>query len=544
MKADYIIVGAGTAGCVLANRLTKDPSVSVILIEAGPQDKKREIHIPAAFSELFKSKVDWAYESTPQPHANHRKLFLPRGKVLGGSSSINAMIYIRGHRTDYDHWASLGNKGWGYDELLPYFKKGENNTRLDDELHGNEGELVVTDLQEPRELSHAFVEAAGEAGFPLNPDFNGEEQEGFGLYQVTQSKGKRMSASAAFLKPFRSRKNLTVLTETEVDFLTWNGGEVTGVSARKAGVSFLISANDEVILSAGAYNTPKILQLSGIGDGRRLQELGIDVRKDLPGVGKNLQDHLIVPMVFDTYKQSTLETARSLKSLVNYLIWTEGPLCSNVAEAGGFIRTMKGLEAPDIQFHFGPGYFYNHGFGIPTSGYGYSMGPTLLQPESVGEVRLSGPSVHAAPVIDHHYLEAEEDVQTLRRGFEAGMKIADTKVMRRYFRGYHLPDQRLRGEREISDYVRQTAQTLYHPVGTAKMGQDNMAVTDDRLCVHGVENLRVVDASVMPRIVRGNTNAPVIAIAEKAADLIFEKRQGKKKLSAFRQGREALTTEQ
>ena len=544
MKADYILVGAGTAGCVLANRLTEDPSVSVILIEAGPEDKKREIHIPAAFSELFKSKVDWAYETPPQPHANHRKLFLPRGKVMGGSSSINAMIYIRGHQADYDHWGSLGNEGWTYNELLPYFKKGEKNTRLKDDLHGTDGELTITDLQEPRALSHAFVEAAAEAGFPLNPDFNGEQQEGFGLYQVTQKHGKRMSAAAAFIKPIRSRKNLTVLTETEVDSLVWNGLEITGVTARKAGVTFRIAAEQEVILSAGAYNTPKILLQSGIGDGANLQELGIEVRKDLPGVGQNLQDHLIVPMVFDTYKQSTLETVRSVKSLLNYLIWTEGPLCSNVAEAGGFIRTKKGLDAPDIQFHFGPGYFYNHGFGIPTSGHGYSMGPTLLQPESVGEVRLSGPSVYASPVIDHHYLEAEEDVQTLRRGFEIGMNIADTKVMRRYFRGYHLPDQRLRNQQEITDFVRQTAQTLYHPVGTARMGSDKMAVTDDRLRVHGVDRLRVVDASIMPKIVRGNTNAPVMVIAEKAADMILEDRQGKKKLSAFRQGREALTTGQ
>ena len=544
MKADYIIVGAGTAGCVLASRLTEDSSVSVILIEAGPEDKKREIHIPAAFSELFKSSVDWAYETTPQPHARQRKLFLPRGKVLGGSSSINAMIYIRGHRSDYDHWKSLGNKGWAYDDLLPYFRKGEKNTRLNDEYHGTSGELTITDLQEPRELSHAFVEAAGEVGFPLTPDFNGEDQEGFGLYQVTQNRGKRMSAAAAFLKPVRSRKNLTVLTETEVHALSWEGNRITGVSAKKSGVVFHIQANSEVILSAGAYNTPKILMLSGIGDGSSLQQLGIEVRKDLPGVGQNLQDHLIVPMVFDTYKQSTLETARSLKSLVNYLIWTEGPLCSNVAEAGGFIRTKAELLAPDIQFHFGPGYFYNHGFGIPTSGYGYSMGPTLLQPESVGEVRLSGPSVHASPIIDHHYLEAEEDVFTLRRGFEAGMKIADTKVMRRYFRGYHLPDKRLRNPSDIDEFVRQSAQTLYHPIGTAKMGSDRMAVTTDRLSVHGVEGLRVVDASVMPKIVRGNTNAPVMVIAEKAADMILEDRREEKKLSAFRQGREALTTEQ
>lgn len=522
MKVDYIIIGAGSAGCVLANRLSKDPQNSVLLIEAGPADKKREIHIPAAFSELFKTSVDWAYESTPQPAAAGRKLFLPRGKVLGGSSSINAMIYIRGNRADYDHWADLGNSGWGYEDLLPYFTKGEGNARVQDRFHGTEGELSIVDPNDPRALSHAFIEGAKEAGFEANEDFNGENQEGFGLYQVTQKSGKRMSTAAAFLKPALKRSNLTVITEAEVESLVWSENRISGVTYRKNGALESVESAREVLLSAGAYNSPKILLLSGIGPSQELTELGIDSRLDLPGVGKNLQDHLIVPMVFDTYPQSTLETARSVKSLVNYLLWTEGPLSSNIAEAGGFIKTLPELAAPDIQFHFGPGYFYNHGFGIPTKGYGYSLGPTLLQPESTGSVTLASPQPSVAPLIDHQYLTGAEDVATLVRGFKAGMKIMNSSCMKSYFRGFHLPDRRLVSEAEIAMHVREQAQTLYHPVGTARMGTDKDAVVDARLNVRGVAGLRVVDASIMPKIVRGNTNAPVIAIAEKAAEMILE----------------------
>lgn len=522
MKVDYIIVGAGSAGCVLANRLSKDPKNSVLLIEAGATDKKREIHIPAAFSELFKTSVDWAYESTPQPAAAGRKLFLPRGKVLGGSSSINAMIYIRGNKTDYDYWADLGNPGWSYEDLLPYFTKGEGNSRIENDFHGTNGELSIVDPNDPRELSQAFIEGAKEAGFEINDDFNGERQDGFGLYQVTQKSGRRMSTAAAFLKPALKRSNLTVITEAEVESLVWTDNRISGITYRKNGALETVESSREVLLSAGAYNSPKILLLSGIGPAVELAELGITARKDLPGVGKNLQDHLIVPMVFDTYAQSTLETARSVKSLVNYLLWTEGPLSSNVAEAGGFIKTLPELTAPDIQFHFGPGYFYNHGFGIPTKGYGYSLGPTLLQPESIGTVTLASPRASVAPLIDHQYLTGSEDVATLIRGFQAGMKIINSSRMKSYFRGFHLPEKRLVSESEIATHVREQAQTLYHPVGTAKMGTDKGAVVDARLRVHGVPGLRVVDASIMPKIVRGNTNAPVIAIAEKAADMILE----------------------
>ncbi len=522
---DYIIIGGGTAGCVLAHRLSEDPEVRVLLLEAGPEDKKKEIHIPAAFSELFKGAVDWNYETVVQPAAAGRKMFLPRGKVMGGCSSINAMIYIRGHRSDYDHWASLGNAGWDYASLLPYFKKSERNARLHDDLHGQEGPLHIQDLHEPFALSNDFVQAGQEAGYPANVDFNGADQEGFGHYQVTQHRGKRMSAAAAFIKPIRHRNNLEVRTGCHVEQLLIHQSRVSGLRVRRGREITTESARLEVILAAGAYNTPQLLLLSGIGPGPALQQLGIAVQADLPGVGANLQDHLIVPMVYDTFTKPTLTSARSLSSLLNYLIWSEGPLSSNVAEAGGFIRTLPHLDAPDIQFHFGPGYFYNHGFDIPKKGDGYSMGPTLLQPQSQGYVQLASPQPQVAPRIDHGYLQAEEDVQTLVRGFQAGLRIAAAPSMRKHFQGHHLPAQPLHAEADIAAYIREQAQTLYHPVGTAKMGSDRLAVVNAQLQVQGISGLRIVDASVMPRIIRGNTNAAVMAIAEKAADLIHSARR-------------------
>ncbi|MEO1450335.1 MAG: GMC family oxidoreductase N-terminal domain-containing protein, partial [Bacteroidota bacterium] len=398
---DYIIVGAGSAGCVLANRLTEDPAVNVLLIEAGKTDKKREIHIPAAFSRLFKTEYDWDYTTVAQAAANNRKLYLPRGKVLGGSSSINAMIYIRGHQRDYDHWASLGNKGWGYADMLPYFKKSEDQVRGEDEYHGTGGLQSVVDPQEPHSISSAWAEAAGQAGYQINTDFNGAMQEGFGLYQLIQKNGKRVSAAKAFLKPALSRPNLKVMTEVEVLALEMEGKRITGVQARLDTHIQVYGARQAVIVSAGAYNSPQLLLRSGIGPGADLQAIGRKVRHDLSGVGQHLQDHLIVPMVFDNKDKETLEQAETAASLTHYLVWGEGPLSSNVAEAGGFVRTLPELEAPDIQFHFAPGFFMRHGFRLPKKGYGFSFGPTLLQPESAGAVSLNPNDIEGDPLIDH-----------------------------------------------------------------------------------------------------------------------------------------------
>ena len=517
---DYIIIGAGSAGCILAHRLSEDPQVRVLLLEAGSQDRASAIRIPAAFSKLFRTRHDWNYHTVPQPFAGNRELYLPRGRVLGGCSAINAMIYIRGHRADYDHWASLGNRGWGYEEILPYFKRSEDQVHGADAYHGSGGPQPVQDLSEPFPLSRAFVAAAAELGFAENPDFNGAQQEGFGLYQVTQRQGRRVSTAEAFLKPIRHRANLTVMTDTPVRRILLDGSRAVGVEFDRPTHVQEVRARREIILTAGAYNSPQLLMLSGIGPGAHLQALGIPVKHDLPGVGQNLQDHLIVPMVFHNRQAQTLDEAESMTSLLKYLVWAEGPLSSNVAEGGGFIHTRPGLEGPDIQYHFAPGYFLNHGFDNPRRGHGFSLGPTLLQPESIGSLTLASPHAGAAPRIDHQYLQADADVQALMAGMETGFRIAQAQALRPYFKGYYFPDRRLTAPADLERHVRHHAQTLYHPVGTCKMGSDPLAVVDDQLRVHGLDGLRIADASIMPKIVRGNTAAPVMMIAEKAADLI------------------------
>ncbi|GAB4422122.1 MAG: GMC family oxidoreductase N-terminal domain-containing protein [Bacteroidia bacterium] len=517
---DYIIIGAGSAGCVLAHRLTEDPQVRVLLIEAGGKDTKPEIRIPAAFSKLFKTRYDWNYSTPPQPHAGGRSLYLPRGRVLGGCSSINAMIYIRGHRLDYDAWAAAGNKGWSYADVLPYFCKSEDQLRGSDAWHGAGGPQVISDLQEPFPVTRAFVEAGRELGYPVNPDFNGAGQEGFGIYQVTQRDGRRMSTAEAFLKPILHRPNLTVQTDTLVQRIVVENRRAVGIEYRTPTHIQEIRARREVILAAGAYNSPQLLMLSGIGPAEELRRHGIAVKHDLPGVGQHLLDHLIVPMVFHNRDKHTLDEATRWYHLANYYIWAEGPLSSNVAEGGAFIRTREELAAPDIQFHFAPGYFLNHGFDNPGKGHGLSMGPTLLQPRSVGSVRLASARPEDAPVIDHRYLEAQEDVDTLVAGMKVGYQLIDTRALRAYFAGFYYPRKRLRSDAELAEHVRMSAQTLYHPVGTCRMGQDERAVVDEQLRVRGIEGLRIVDASVMPAIVRGNTHAPVMMIAEKAAAMI------------------------
>ncbi len=516
---DYLIIGAGSAGCVLAHRLSEDPSVRVLLLEAGPADKARDIHVPAAFSRLFKTEYDWAYHSEPQQQVNRRRMFLPRGRVLGGSSSINAMIYIRGNRLDYDHWAALGNRGWGYDDLLPYFKKSERQGQLRDSFHGLDGLLSVNDLRDPHPVTQAFVDAAEEMGFARNPDFNGAQQEGFGQYQVNQEKGKRHSAAAAFLTPILDRPNLEVRTGVQVRRILLEGKRAVGVEYQLPTHIQEVRARREVILAAGAYNSPQLLMLSGIGDPAELTKHNIEQKHALPGVGQHLQDHLIVPLSFRSQSKKTLDVAEKWPAMVDYLVWGEGPLSSNVAEAGGFVHTRDGLEGPDVQYHFAPGFFMNHGFDRP-EGYGFSFGPTLLQPGSKGAVRLQSADPLAAPRIDHQYFTDPEDLETLVRGFRLAMDFANTEALGRYLRSYYLPNKRLSQADEIRRHIREHVQTLYHPTGTCRMGDDDLAVVDDQLRVHGLQGLRVVDASAMPQIVRGNTHAPTVALAEKAADLI------------------------
>ncbi len=515
---DYIIVGAGSAGCVLANRLSENPDVRVLLLEAGPSDKRAEIRIPAAFSRLFKTSVDWAYETEPQRKLKGRSLFWPRGKVLGGSSSINAMIYIRGHRTDYDGWAASGCAGWGYADVLPYFKRSEDNVRGGCAFHGAGGLMRVEDQRNPNPLSEVFVEASVQAGLPHNDDFNGAEQEGTGLYQVNQRGGRRESAATAFLRPVRSRLNLVMETGAMATLVLFEGTRASGVTYVQDGKTIRADASEEVILAGGAVNSPQLLMLSGVGPAAHLKECGIDVLADRTEVGENLQDHLVVGIRYLSKRPGTLLSAESPINIARYLLMRRGMLTSNVAEAGAFVRTRSDGPA-DLQFHVAPVLFMNHGLEPPTE-HGFTLGPTLVRPESRGSIRLRSADPLVPPSIEPNYLTEPADVKTIVAGLRLAREIVSQPAYDSY-RGLELaPGPNARSDAELEDYIRESSETLYHPVGTCRMGADADAVVDLELRVRGVDGLRVVDASVMPKVINGNTNAPTMMIAERAADLI------------------------
>jgi choline dehydrogenase len=514
---DYIIVGAGSAGCVLAARLTEDADTRVLLLEAGGPARLREIAIPAAFSKLFQTAVDWNYATDPEPQLRNRRLYWPRGKVLGGSSAINAMIYMRGNALDFDHWEHLGNSGWSYASVLPYFKRSENQERGPSEFHGAGGPLCVSDLRYVNPLTRAFLAGAQEQGIPANSDFNAAAQDGVGLYQVTQKNGRRHSAADAFLQPAMQRRNLTLLTHAYATRILLERDRAIGLAFIHNGSLSEARASREVLLCGGAINSPQLLLLSGIGPADELQRAGISPLHHLPGVGKNLQDHPMVSVGYICRQPVSLRDAPSLPNLLRYLLTRRGPLASNVAEAGLFHRTRPHLRVPDLQLLFGPAYYHNHGFDThPEHCFGF--GPTLITPESRGEILLRSSDPLAAPAIRANYFCASDDLRVIVEGVKLSRAIAHSNAFAPYCGDELHPGPTARSDADLEEFIRAEAQTLYHPAGTCKMGHDAMSVVDAELRVHGLAGLRVVDASIMPRVTAGNTNAPTIMIAEKAAD--------------------------
>jgi choline dehydrogenase-like flavoprotein len=523
---DYVVVGGGSAGCVLAARLSEDRDATVCLLEAGPADKSVLLHCPAGLALLAKNRAfNWGFQTVPQAGFGGRRGYQPRGKVLGGSSSINAMIYVRGQPEDYDGWAAEGNAGWGWSDVLPYFKRAEHNERGGDAFHGDAGPLNVMDLRSPHRFGPIFVEAAQQAGYAINLDFNGARQEGVGLYQVTHRNGERFSAAKAYLAPNLGRANLHVMTGAQTTRIVVEGGRATGVEVRIDGATKTVRARREVLLAAGALQSPQLLMLSGIGPGEALRSLGIDVRHDLPGVGRHLHDHVDVVAVLDAPHLSDL-FGLSLRGAVNLLEgvfeWRRkrtGLLTTNFAEAGGFVRSDDAVDRPDLQFHFVVGKLVDHGRKT-IFGHGYSCHVCLLRPESRGSVALASADPFAAPLIDPNFLAERDDVDRLVRGFKAMRRVLAQPALASHGARELAASASAQSDGEIEAFVRGHADTIYHPVGTCRMGREALDVVDAELRVRGIAGLRVVDASVMPQIVSGNTNAPTIMIAEKAADLI------------------------
>lgn len=524
---DYIVVGAGSSGCVLANRLSADPSARVLLLEAGGPDKNMFIHMPAGIARVKDNpKTDWCFETSKQPALADRKIPIPRGKVLGGSSAINAMVYIRGQREDYDTWRDLGNQGWGYDDVLPYFIKSEGNTgrNIDAGFHGTDGPLGVMDRVHNHPLSDAFIDSALTAGLSKNNDFNGKTQEGFGRYQVTQRDSKRCSAAVAYLHPVMERANLTVETNAQVLQLKIKGDRVTGVEYVQNGTVKQVSAAGEVILSAGAIGSPQILMLSGIGPADELARHNIPIVADLAGVGKNLYDHLNLSVLARTKDPISMADigggVSAISALVQYLWSHTGPGTTNGAESGGFFTSHLSDGRPDIQMHFVP-LMLGEGM-IDTKIHGVTVHACNLRPTDVGELRLASSNPLDAPVIDNRFLGADGNIQVMREGIKAAREILAQKPMADLLSDEFAPGSGKMSDADLDVFIRETSETEFHPIGTCKMGHDSMAVVDTDLRVHGFANLRVVDASIMPAIISGNTNAPCSMIAEKAADLILK----------------------
>jgi choline dehydrogenase len=524
---DYIIVGAGSAGCVLANRLSADPTVSVVLLEAGGRDTSPFIHMPAGYRQLMISgAVDWGYRTTPQRHCYDRTFHWPRGKVLGGSSSINGMVYIRGHASDYDHWAQLGNRGWSYADVLPYFKRAEGWELGEDQYHGGDGPLRVTRVKAFHPLAQAWLEAGAQAGYPRTSDVNAADQEGFGPLDSTISEGRRYSTAYCYLRPALSRPNLKVITHALASRVLLESGRAVGVEYLREGRVQSLRADREVILAGGAINSPQLLQLSGIGDGDHLRSLGVKTVHELKGVGRNLSDHVAIEIqqmcVQPISLLNELRPLKIAKSLARYALTRKGPIAHPGIEAVAFVKSRPEIVAPDLQYHFIMIMYGENGLKVHKS-HGFQPLVNVQRPESLGTVLINSSDPTKAPDIDPNYLAAAEDIRVLRDGVKIGREVLAQRAFDP-FRGPELsPGPDVKSDAEIDDYLRRNCHTQYHPVGTCKMGPDSMAVVDLDLRVRGLEGLRVVDASIMPTMVSANTNAATIMIAEKGSDLILDK---------------------
>jgi choline dehydrogenase len=524
---DYIIVGAGSAGCVLANRLTASGTHRVLLLEAGGQDRNIWIHIPLGYGKLFANpKVNWLYTTEPEPELNNRRVIQPRGKVMGGSSSINGLLYIRGQHEDYDHWRQLGNAGWSFKDVLPYFRRAEDQERGADEFHGGGGHLKVSDVCEPHPLCEAFIAAAQASGFPRNDDFNGAAQEGAGYFQLTSRNGRRWSTAVGYLKEAKRRENLKVVPNALATRILFSGRRATGVEYRQGGTTHTAHANAEVIVSGGAFNSPQLLQLSGLGPAKILSELGIEVVADMPGVGADLQDHLQVRILYRCNRPITMNDVinrwrHRYAAGLRYLLSRKGLLTIGAGYAGAFLRTRPELATPDVQFHFL--IFSADAAGAtlhPFSGFMASV--CQLRPDSRGFVRIKSADPALPPAIQPRYLTARSDCDCVVDGLKLLRRVMGQPVMRQYIDAEYAPGAACASDADLLGYARQTGTTVYHPTSTCRMGNDPNAVVDERLRVRGFDALRVIDASIMPTVVSGNTNAAAVMIGEKGADMILE----------------------